>query len=102
MNKDTGYHDANGIPIHVGDLIRVRHYRHRRGKRQMWLYFRVAKIGEWYVVQNWNDLDATKYRCALSACGVSFAEVLDECGIERNERGEIMTFNERRREVSND
>ena len=97
MNEATSYYDVNGIPIHVGDLIRVKHYRHRRSKRQMWIYFRVAKMKGKYVVQNWDDLDVTKYQCSLADCSVESAEVLEESGLERNERGEIVTFNERPR-----
>jgi hypothetical protein len=93
----TGFNDRHGIPIYCGDLIRVPHYVHRRGKRQMWLYFRVARLHGRCVVQNWNDLDASKWQCSLDVCGVSGAEVIAESGLYMNERGELITFNERPR-----
>lgn len=107
MSEPTGYYDRHGIPIHVGDLIRVEHYRHRRGRRQMWVYFRVAIHPRYpdhakYCVQNWNDLDASKWQCLLSDCGLDTAEVLAESGIERNDRGEVITFNERPRRKERD
>ena len=58
MTGPTGFYDASGIPIHVGDLIRVKHFQHRRGRRQMWLYFRVAHNGHRAIIQNWDNLDA--------------------------------------------
>jgi hypothetical protein len=94
----TGYYDQCGIPINVGDLIRVEHYRHVHGRRQMWLYFRVAKLDGRLVVQNWSDLDPSSHQCLLQDCGLETAEVLAENGLQRNERGEIMTFNERPRD----
>lgn len=63
----------------------------------MWLYFRVAKIDGCWVVQNWDNLDGNRWQCLLAHCGVEGAEVLAESGLERNERGEVMTFNERLR-----
>lgn len=97
MSEATGFYDTSGIPIHVGDLIRVKHFKHYRGKRQMWLYFRVATIESRYVVQNWSDLDAAQWQCQLSDCGIESAEVLAEHGLQRNDCGEIITFNERNR-----
>jgi hypothetical protein len=107
MSQSTGYYDSDGIPIHVGDLIRVKHYKHRRGKRQMWIYFRVAihplsgaesDHGR-YVVQNWSDLDTSKWRCLLRDCELDGSEVLDQSGCERNGHGCLVTFNERKREA---
>ena len=97
MNGPTGFYDAAGIPIHVGDLIRVKHFRHRRNRRQMWLYFRVAHNGHRAIVQNWDNLDAGSRQCNLTDCGINESEVLASTGTERNERGEIITFNERKR-----
>lgn len=105
MSEPTGFHDAEGIPIHVGDLIRVKHFKHVRNRRQMWIYFRVA-IGPTstkpedygrFVVQNWSDLDSTKWQCLLRDCGVESAEVLAHEGLEYNERGHLICFNERPR-----
>lgn len=92
--EPTGFYDRCGIPIHVGDLIRVKHYNHYRNYRQMYLYFRVAKKESKFVVQNWNDLDATKHQCLLEHCGLPWCDVLSEIP------GCNMTFNERTRNRS--
>jgi hypothetical protein len=97
MSKPTGHYDAHGIPIHVGDLIRVPHFRHRRNGRQMWLYFRVAHNGHRAIVQNWDGLDANSRQCNLADCGVSGSEVLASSEIEHDAWGGVITFNERKR-----
>jgi hypothetical protein len=98
MNSEpTGFHDRDGIPIHVGDLIRVFHYFHRRHRKAMWMYFRVAKKDGICVVQNWDCLDATKHQCLLKYCGLDESEVLAESGLNYDERGNLITFNERPR-----
>ena len=94
---ETGYHDRNGIPIYVGDLIRVKHYKHKRNRRQMWLYLRVGHNGQRPVVFNWNESVRKNWLCYLCDCGLSSAEVVGESGLHRNEAGEIITFNERPR-----
>lgn len=94
--SETGFHDRHGIPIYHGDLIRVEHYRHRRGRRMMWIYLRVGVRGKRFVAENWND-KSDGYQCLLEACGLSTAEVVAESGSHHNERGELMTFNERSR-----
>jgi hypothetical protein len=101
MHNFTGYYDRHGIPIHVGDLIRVEHYRHYRGRRLMWLYFRVAVIGSKTVVQNWGDLDASKHQCLIEHCGIGTAEVLAETYYGRDKNGDVTTFNERPRKKRN-
>lgn len=86
--------DMHGIPIRPGDLIRVKHYVHRRNRRQMWMYFRVASHpigGDRLVLQNWNDLDASKWQCCLEAISQADIEVVAETWFD----GE--TFNERPR-----
>jgi hypothetical protein len=93
----TGYYDRHGIPIHVGDLIRVEHYRHYRNRRMMWLYFRVAVIGGRTVVQNWKCLDPVRWQCNLADCCIGTAEVLASTGLEFDSNGGITTFNERPR-----
>lgn len=88
---DTGFTDMHGIPIHIGDLIRCKHYKHYRGRRQMWLYFRVTLKEGKAVVQCWHDLRPDSHQCRLEHCGIKFSEVLQECP------GDPMTFNERKR-----
>lgn len=95
--EPTGFNDRSGIPIYRGDLIRVKHYRHYRGRRQMWLYFRVEQIGGKWVVQNWECLNPAKWQCLLADCGVDGSEVIAESGLQKNDRGHIITFNERPR-----
>jgi len=95
--KHTGRHDRNGIPIYVGDLIRVEHYVHRAKGRLMWMYFRVAEMQGRFVVQNWNDLDATKHQCLLEYCGLNGSEVLAETTRLSDSKGNSITFNERKR-----
>lgn len=95
--EPTGWHDRHGIPICRGDLIRVPHYVHCRNRRQMWLYFRVAKLHDRWVVQNWNDLDASKWQCLLEHCGIGGTEVLAEAGLQKSGFGAAITFNERLR-----
>lgn len=94
MTEHTGHYDVHGIPIHVGDLIRVKHYRHYQRRRQMWLYFRVANNGGRFVVQNWANLNSGEWQCLLEHCGLESAEVLADCGIGGIGR---VTFNERER-----
>ena len=72
---ETGFHDMRGIPICVGDLIRVKHFRHYRRREQMWIYARVAELNGRFVVYRWDRRDT--HQCLLSVCGVEFAEVLD-------------------------
>jgi hypothetical protein len=91
MTEPTGHYDVHGIPIHVGDLIRVKHYRHYQRRRQMWLYFRVAKICGKFFVQNWANLNAGEWQCLLQDCGIESAEVLAD-----SDPGPV-TFNERER-----
>ena len=99
MSQATGFHDARGVPIHVGDLIRIKHYTNRLRKQQMWVYFRVGFVRERFVLHVWSDLDASQYHCLLEAVGGSpdDIEVLAKSGAEHNERGELITFNERPR-----
>lgn len=97
MSKPTGYYDVRGIPIHVGDLIRVKHFRHYRRREQMWLYFRVAEKQGRFVVQFWHDLNPDHYQCMLKSCDVESAEVLASSEAEYEDGGGIMTFNERKR-----
>lgn len=92
--RETGFHDVRGIPICVGDLIRVKHFRHYRRREQMWLYFRVGAISGKFVVYEWNVTDS--HQCLLEHCGLDGAEVLDGESW-RNERGELMMWNERPR-----
>ncbi len=99
MSDETGFHDSHGIPIYCGDLIRVEHYIHRRGRRKMWLYFRVAMRGTTPVVENWHE-KGDAYQCWLADCGIGTAEVLTETDNHHNTRGELMTFNERPRNKS--
>lgn len=95
--EPTGFHDRHGLPIYRGDLIRVPHYIHRRCRRQMWLYFRVKRLDGSWVVQNWDNLDSDNWQCLLKDCCIEGAEVLAESGLHKNDRGEIITFNERLR-----
>jgi hypothetical protein len=97
MSQATGFHDARGIPIHVGDLIRMKHFRHPRRRQQMWLYYRVALIDGVAVIQHWHNLDPQRHATVLKLLYPEDVEVLDHHGLERNERGELITFNERPR-----
>lgn len=93
---ETGYHDIRGIPICVGDLIRVKHFKHRLRKQQMWIYFHVITLsGRWYVQQLW-DYGTDKRQCLLSDCGIDTAEVLDRPD-GRFQNGVLMMWNERKR-----
>ena len=77
----------------------------------MWLYFRVAlhpliesdtpELAK-FVVQNWECLDALRWQCLLKDCGLESSEVLAESGTEKSERGELITFNERKRKVTHE
>lgn len=97
MSKPTGHYDVRGIPIHVGDLIRVKHFRHYLRREQMWLYFRVAENKGQFVVQNWHNRDPEHHQCLLSGCGVESSEVLASHELERDKSGCVITFNERER-----
>lgn len=106
MSEATGFHDMHGIPIHVGDLIRVKHFQHRRNRRQMWLYFRVAihplfgpecESSVRFVVQAWHLLDPSKWQCFLCECRPEESEVLDDAAVEFRDGGKMITFNERPR-----
>ncbi len=101
MSQPTGFHDARGIPIHVGDLIRVKHFCHYLRREQMWLYFRVAVVCNRIVIQNWDNLDPERHQTLLESVarqsGDRCIEVLEHSGPETNKRGELITFNERPR-----
>ena len=94
--RETGFHDVHGIPICVGDLIRAKHFRHYRRRQQMWLYFRVAELSGRFVVYGWDRSDS--HQCLLEHCGIESAEVLDG-DTTRNERGDLMMWNERKRKT---
>lgn len=92
---ETGFHDVRGIPICVGDLIRVKHFKHYRRREQMWLYVRVERFEDHFVVWSW-DKSEKSHRCLLKHCGLETAEVLtgpDGC----MEDGSLMMWNERKR-----
>lgn len=97
-SQPTGHHDRHGIPIHVGDLIRVESYRGSRG-RTMWTYGCVAVIDGRHVFQDWRDRNPRNYVCLLMAVNFSLAEVID--GANKGPSGEIVTFNERPRKKVN-
>ena len=92
--------DVNGVPICEGDLLRTPHYRHRRGKRLMFLY---------HVVQlRCSELCAVPITEALGGKpdGGVFAlrhqshiesEIIDGPS-HRDENGHLRTWNERKRE----
>ena len=97
MTGETGFHDADGIPIYSGDLVRVKHYRHYRGRRQMWLYRMVGQLDGHPVLFEWDNLNTQKHSCCLRHVPADQIEVIAESGVQRNERGELITFNERKR-----
>lgn len=93
---ETGFHDIRGIPIHVGDLIRVKHFKHYRRREQMWLYFHVVKMSGRYYTQRLRDANTDNRQCLLQDCEVHTAEVLDgETG--RDSSGGLIMWNERKR-----
>lgn len=99
MVKETGFYDRRGIPIHVGDLIRVFHFVHRLRREKMYMYFRVVTVGGGRpAIKEWCDDRAGTYQCCLEAVSGEI-DVIAESNeyLHRNERGEIITFNERRR-----
>ncbi|HQZ67319.1 MAG TPA: hypothetical protein PLY87_19650, partial [Planctomycetaceae bacterium] len=65
-----------------------------RRRQQMWLYFRVAELSGRFVVYGWDRSDS--HQCLLEHCGIESAEVLDG-DTTRNERGDLMMWNERKR-----
>lgn len=96
--RETGFHDRRRIPICVGDLIRVMHYRHRVRRQQMWMYFRVGTINCQFVLHAW-DSDAGPHQALLKNCvgqNGQGVEILDGPSWT-NERGELRTWNERKR-----
>jgi hypothetical protein len=94
---ETGFHDVRGIPICVGDLIRVRHFRHYRRRQQMWLYFRVAEKAGRFVVQCWDNLNADHHQCMLADSGVETAEVLDGESYRPSKTSDLVMWCERQR-----
>lgn len=92
--KETGVYDARGVPICVGDLIRVKHFRHYKRRQQIWLYFRVEELSGRFVVFAWNRNDT--HQCLLEHCGVESAEVLDGESY-KTASGELVMWNERKR-----
>lgn len=78
IEEQTGLHDSCGIPIHVGDLIRVKHFKTQTGS-QRWMYFRVTKVRGRYKVHDWSDDPETAaHACQLQHVGLETAEVLTE------------------------
>ena len=93
--RETGCFDMGGIPIFIGDLIRVPYYTHYLHRRKMYMYLVVGEIDGVAVVREYDEADQTKWRCRLDA--LDTCEVVAESGLHRDEWGEVMTFNERPR-----
>ena len=102
--KHTGYYDRRGIPICVGDLVRCRHYRHRLRSQQMWLYFIVGEIAGRVVLHRWADPDRSQHQCTFEVGYTNSDEweVMAEAVSHCDERGERITFNERKRRKDGD
>lgn len=92
--RETGQYDVRGIPICVGDLIRVHHFRHYKRQQQMWLYFRVAESDGKFVVYGWDRPE--KHQCLLIDCGISTAEILTGPTLQQS-NGILIMWNERKR-----
>lgn len=92
---ESGQYDIRGIPICDGDLIRCRHYRHRRRRQQMWSYFIVGQKEGRFVLYNWADFERKMHQCLLMA--ITECEIVAESGLHGDSSGNIMTFNERPR-----
>ena len=94
MIEETGFHDVRGIPICVGDLIRVKHFKHYRRKQQMWLYYIVRKLSGRAVVFNYEQ--PRVHQCLLDRCGIESAEVLAGESYKTDD-GKLVMWCERKR-----
>jgi hypothetical protein len=102
--KPTGYYDRRGIPICVGDLVRCKHYRHRRRSEQMWLYYVVGEKGGQCVLHACFETDRSRHLGLIDAVYSNSEEweVMAENSAHFNARGELITFNERPRRKENE
>lgn len=97
------YFDMRGIPIREGDLVRHRHYRHYLRKEQMWVYFRVVTIDGHLCMRAWNDFRTDSWQCRVEDMLTELdCQVLASGSLERNQHGEVITFNERKRKTRRD
>jgi len=96
-SKETGHYDRRGLPICVGDLIRIAAFRHQLRGEQMWAYcFVCTTPGGQPALRAWY-LPDDQYHCLLSALSNETVEVLDSHRCETDEQGCLRTFNERPR-----
>lgn len=95
-NPSTGQYDHRGIPVYDGDLIRVKHYHHRRRRELMWVYMIVGIKDGVPVVYNWRRHPKNETHQTLLSC-IGECEIVSETGLHYTESGALMTFNERPR-----
>lgn len=95
-NLSTGQYDHRGIPVYDGDLIRVKHYHHRRRRELMWVYMIVGIKDGVPVVYNWRRHPKNETHQTLLSC-IGECEIVSETGLHYTESGALMTFNERPR-----
>lgn len=86
----TGFFDRKGIPIAVGDLVRVPHFRAARN-RQVWMYKRIRVVNCQVLLV---DLDDT-HRCRIDAADQ--IEVIDGESIEHPTEQWLVCWWERKR-----
>ncbi|MGL4421941.1 MAG: hypothetical protein ACRCZF_14840 [Gemmataceae bacterium] len=87
----TGDRDKNGIPIAVGDLVRMKHFIAAR-KRQVYMYKRVSLIDGKVFLSNLTE----DHRCFVKDAGPSI-EVIDGPSIDHPKEGWLVCWWERKR-----
>lgn len=92
----TGFKDKKGIPICVGDLIKINHFTDRKKKRH-YMYRQVRKIGDKYICF---DIIEPSYKHPLNVVDFDDVEVLD--GVEFNFNDVTYFWCDRKRKAVSD
>jgi hypothetical protein len=96
----TGYEDKNGVPLMVGDLIKVRHFV-ARNRRKVYMYKRVliVKNKVCAVANQELGLKPTAYchKCNISDCGEF--EIVDGPSFDDPRDGVLICWWERKQKM---
>jgi hypothetical protein len=99
LGRYTGGEDCNGIPIFVGDLVRMHHFI-ARNRKQIYMYKKVLIVNDRLHLVNNNDLGiiptAYCHKCLIKDAGDSI-EVIEGPSINHPVTGDLTCWWERRR-----
>lgn len=95
----TGHHDKNGIPLYVGDLIKVFHFTAAHRRRKCYMHKTIMVINDKIYAVNSMELGfkptAECHKCHVEDCG-DF-EIIDGHSINHSRDGHLVCWWERKR-----